>query len=312
MTLFVISLSVLACIHFLFYKACLNGSLFLHSYEYLKPCTSLSSHPTCPVKHSPNCPFCDTLTGLWTYYTTALIQATINSASSLNSHIGNSASHYQFLVLFSILTIWNLWLFFLTLPGSQYTTSPLTSQRKQKFEKASPLPSCHQACELTCDHSSPVSLPSCSPGRGFLLLRGLFFLPGLWFFLLQNLTSLVMQPIFSFVNVFYPCFFRWGLRWPQASSLKTKLQIQTANPPNLTCSNSPAPPPSLSSPSSPDTWEEQPPWLPWSLPFPLFPPPATWLPSDYSCSWRDCRTKQSTRTQGRAWQSMDMPRPRLV
>lgn len=54
---FIISLSVLSCIHFLSLKLGSVVHYFCHSYEHLKPLTSVFSHCTCLAKCSQNCPY---------------------------------------------------------------------------------------------------------------------------------------------------------------------------------------------------------------------------------------------------------------
>lgn len=131
-----------------------------------------------------------------------LIQDTIHPISNLNSTLAIWLVLCQFLLFFSILTILK------SLPYCSWfsvCTSPLTSQRKEKYEKGSPWPSDYKVYKCTSDHNSSISsLPvqleedssSCldssfHPGSGSVSFHNLSSLTTHLFFLLS--TSLPLS-----------------------------------------------------------------------------------------------------------------------
>lgn len=123
--LVIIFLSGLFCTHFLLYKVWIDGSLFLlHLWTSQNPYLILLPLHLSGEIFTKLPTFFDTLTGLWKYHTTKLIQDTIKSTSNLKHW-----QFYQFSINNSCFSspsslFWNLWVFFQAVSGSPHMTSP--------------------------------------------------------------------------------------------------------------------------------------------------------------------------------------------
>lgn len=215
--LVIIFLSVLFCIHFLFYNVRINGSLFLLTlWTSQNPYLILLPY-TCLVKHPPNYPpFFDILTGLWKYHTTNLFRT--QQSQPLIWNIGNFTSSLS--IPASLLHLhysetsesssWLSWF-------STYDLTTYLTEKTETWERIS-FAFLLQSPNILWLLILPFIFDSCVIGRGSLLSSGKNILR---FCLLPNSTSLITWSLSLFsVNSFSPCFFQWGLRWPQASSLK--------------------------------------------------------------------------------------------
>lgn len=218
--LVIIFLSGLFCTHFLLYKVWIDGSLFLlHLWTSQNPYLILLPLHLSGETFTKLPTFFDTLTGLWKYHTTKLIQDnkvkpliwnTGNFTSSLSTipasllHLHCSETSESSSRLFLVLHIWLHHLF--------------NRENRNLRKDLLCLPA--QSPNILWLLILPFIFDSCVIGRGSLLLSR------------KNIRALVLSPskpnfvnylislsIFS-VNSFSPCFFQWGPRWPQASSLK--------------------------------------------------------------------------------------------